>query len=72
LAKSASVRLLTDIHARPNKTGEYQSPPSAKAETAAAKTASQLRCGIEMFSLQKLSLRKDELHKKGLYCKKFP
>src|SRR5271155_1406005 len=27
LAKSASVRLLTDIHARPNKTGEYQSPP---------------------------------------------
>src|ERR1022692_323641 len=46
-ARSASVRLLTDIHARPNRAGEYQSPPSAKVETAAARTASQLMCGIE-------------------------
>src|ERR1022692_3660269 len=52
LAKSASERLLTDIQARPNKALEYQSPPRTKVETAAARTASQLICGMEAFSLK--------------------
>src|ERR1700722_18000313 len=47
LARSSPVKLLTDIQARPNNAGEYQSPPSTKVETAADRTASQLRCGIE-------------------------
>src|SRR5271166_5247617 len=47
LAKSASDKLLADIHAEPNKALEYQSPPRRKVETAAASTASQLICGME-------------------------
>src|SRR5580704_2448605 len=50
LARSASSRLFTDIQARPNKAFEYQRPPRTKVETAAATTASQLMCGIEMLS----------------------
>src|SRR5580704_7117338 len=50
LAKSVSEKLLADIQARPNKALEYQSPPSTKVETAAARTASELMCGIDVFS----------------------
>src|SRR5271169_203806 len=35
LARSASLKLLTAIQARPNRTGEYQRPPIRKVETAA-------------------------------------
>src|SRR5580658_726046 len=43
LFRSSCVKLLADIQARPNKAGEYQSPPIRKVETAAATTASQFR-----------------------------
>src|ERR1700733_3900836 len=48
LARSASLRLLADIQARPNRAFEYHSPPSTKVETAAARTANQLICGIKV------------------------
>src|SRR5277367_2661328 len=47
LARSSLVKLLTDIQARPNIAGEYQSPPSTNVEAAADRTASQLRCGMK-------------------------
>src|ERR1700741_2170226 len=48
--RSSWVKLLVDIHARPKRAGEYQRPPIANVETAAARTASQFRCGIESSS----------------------
>jgi len=43
LARSASVRPLTSIQARPNNAFEYHRPPRTNVERAAASTASQLR-----------------------------
>src|SRR3982751_3833111 len=45
---SSSVRLVSLIHALPNRAGEYQIPPTTKAEIPAASTASQFNVFIRI------------------------
>src|SRR5689334_596369 len=52
LPSSSVVKWVSAIQARPKMAGEYQSPPSAKAEKAAARTANQFTCCAGIYLLR--------------------